>query len=188
MLRFLVLVGLACLIGVLSANYVVQGRAGLVNRTSGQWVWWPNAGSPAVDPYTRFHFVAQSRLPMSSFETFEIETAQDKSGRPLDAGCIYQLAGRIPEARWWSLASYVPGGSNGSATPEYTLSAHDVIAEDDGSVVITISNEIRAGNWIKPMGDDEFTLLLRLYNPVNGLGSAAALSGEMPSVIRQGCR
>ncbi|NNE21949.1 MAG: DUF1214 domain-containing protein [Rhizobiales bacterium] len=125
---------------------------------------------------------------MSKFETFEIETAQDKSGRPLSVDCIYQLSGRIPEARWWSLASYVPDGNAENTSPEFSMSAHDVIAEDDGSVVITISNEIRAGNWIKPAGDDEFTILLRLYNPVSGLGSAAALSGEMPSVIRQDCR
>ena len=187
MVRFLVLIGLACLVGVLSANYVVQGRAGLVNQTSGQWGWWPNAGSTAIDPYTRFHFLAQHRLPMSKFETFEVEAKLDKQGRPLDADCVYQLSGRIPDARWWSLASYVADGDNGGAAPEFSMSAHDVVSENDGSVVITISKQIRAGNWMKPVGSDEFTLLLRLYNPANSLGSAAALSSEMPSIIRQGC-
>lgn len=188
MLRFLIVVGLAGFVGVLSANYVVQGRAGLVNRTSGQWVWWPNAGSTAIDPYTRFHFLAQRRLPLSKFETFEIETAMDKAGRPLSTDCIYQFSGRIPEARWWSLASHVPEGASPRTTPNHALSAHDVITEQDGSVVISISKEIQAGNWMKPDGDDEFTLLLRLYNPVNNLGNAAVLSSEMPSVIRQACR
>ena len=188
MLRFLVLVGLACLVGVLSANYIVQGRAGLIKRTSGQWVWWPNAGSTAIDPYTRLHFLAQGRLPMSKFETFEVETAQDKAGRPLDADCVYQLSGRIPDARWWSVATYVPDGSNGAAAPEFSMSSHDVIAEDDGSVVITISREIRAGNWMKPTSNDEFIVLLRLYNPASNLGGSTALSGELPSVTRKACR
>ena len=172
----------------MSANYVVDGSAGLVNRETGQWVWWPNAGSAAVDPYTRYYFLTQKRLPISKFETVEVETKRDESGRPLSADCVYQLAGQIPETRWWSLASYVPGETGLSKLADHALSSHDVIAEPDGTVVINISQDISAGNWLKPEGDDEFTLLLRLYNPVNKLGSGAVLSNAMPRVTRQVCQ
>ena len=105
MARFLLVIGAALFIGVFSANYIVQGRAGLISKSDGQWTWWPNAGSTSMDPYTRFYFVDQGRLPDSKFETFEAEAAKDKSGRPLSADCMYALNGSMPESRWWSLAS-----------------------------------------------------------------------------------
>ena len=188
MVRYIVVIGLAGLIGVLSANYIVQGRAGLVNQTSGQWVWWPSAGSTAIDPYTRSYFLAQHRLPMSKFETFEAETTRDKAGRPLSADCVYEFTGKIPEARWWSLVSFVPDDDVADAVSDQTQSAHDVILENDGSVTISVSKEIRPGNWLNPGTSDEFALLLRLYNPVNKLGSGAAFAAEMPDVVRQSCR
>ena len=188
MVRYIVVIGLAGLLGILSANYIVQGRAGLVNKTSGQWVWWPSAGSTAIDPYTRSYFLAQHRLPMSKFETFEAETTRDKAGRPLSADCVYEFNGSVPEARWWSLVSFSPDDAVVDDVPNQTLSAHDVIAESDGSVTITVSQEIQPGNWISPGSHDEFVLLLRLYNPISKLGSGAAFATEMPDVVRRSCR
>ena len=188
MLKFLVMIALAGLAGVLSANYVVQGRAGLIKQSSGQWLWWPNAGSAAIDPYTRFHFLSQRRLPMSKFETFEVETAVDDAGQPLSTDCVYEVTGKVPDTRWWSLASYVPNEPDVQPQSDNVLTANDAVAEADGSIVVTISSDVSTGNWLRPSGDDEFTLVLRLYNPVNGLGSAAALSSDMPSVMRRSCR
>ncbi len=186
--KFLSVIALAAFIGVSSANYIVYGDSGLFKRSKGEWVWWPSAGSTAIDPYSRFYFMSQSRLPLSKFETVEVEATTDKEGRPLDADCIYQFSGRIPLSRWWTLASFAAETKSAPVDTSHSLSSHDVLFEENGTVNVIISKEIQAGNWIKPVGNDEFGMLLRIYNPINNFGGDAALSGELPSLSRQVCK
>ncbi len=188
MWKYFIVILLAAFIGVSSANYVVQGHAGLFNQTKGEWIWWPSAGSSATDPYTRFYFKSQNRLPLSRFETLEVEARSDSAGRALSAQCIYQLSGRFPQARWWSLASFDTGDHSGQISFDESLGSHEVMLENDGTVNITIAREIQPGNWIMSSGDDEFSLLLRIYNPVNNFGGGAALGSELPSIVRKVCR
>lgn len=188
MLRFFVLVGLAAVFGMLSANYVAQGNAGLFIQSQDQWKWWPNAGSATTDPYTRYYFQSQNRLPLSKFETLELEARFDEAGRELSADCIYEMRGVIPRARWWTVAAYdrenpkQPGDGNSS------LSAHDVLLNDDGQVVVQIAREPRPGNWISLRGNDAFSLLLRLYGPVYGLANRASIEEGLPAIKRVVCR
>ena len=77
---------------------------------------------------------------------------------------------------------------SGAPRQTYTISSNDVVvAEQDGSIAVNISREIRPGNWLRPNGDDEFVIVLRLYNPVSNLG-AAGLRENLPSIVRTGCR
>ena len=125
---------------------------------------------------------------MSKFEAFEAEATHDKAGRPLSSDCVYEFSGKVPEARWWSLVTFVPDDAKAPRGPNQTLSAYDVIAESDGSISISVSTEVQQGNWMNPGSDDEFALLLRLYNPINKLGSGAAFASEMPSIVRRSCK
>ena len=186
--KFIAIIIVAAVIGVSSANYVAEGHAGLFNRSKGEWNWWPSAGSTAIDPYTRFYFMSRGRLPLSKFETLELEATQDNGERALSVDCVYQLTGRIPDARWWSLASTVAGTDSEPPDDDNTIGSNDVLLDEDGTLTVTISKEIQPGNWIKPKGDDSYSLLLRLYNPVSNFGSGAALGGELPTITRQVCR
>ena len=188
MLRFFILLGLAVVVGVLSANYVAQGKAGLFSQSKEQWTWWPNAGSTATDPYTRYHFQSRGRLPLSKFETLELEARLDEAGRDLSADCIYEMRGVIPRTRWWTIAAYDRGAPEKSNDSNGSLSAHDILLNDNGEVVIEIAREARPGNWIRLSGDDAFSLILRLYGPASSLGNNVSIEGDLPVIRRVVCR
>ncbi len=154
-------IALCALIGgglglVTAARAIDTGVAG-ISTTYGQWLTWPSAGRQDEDPYTRAHFLLDGRLPISTFEATEFETAVDAAGKPLEASCTYVLEGPLPPSRWWSL--WTEPGPEGSAG----ITSQAAVLEPDGTIRVMLSPSPQPGNWVKTAGGG-YRVYLRAYS------------------------
>jgi len=139
---------------------------------NGVWVTNLEAGSAAVDAYTRLRIAITSILALNRSETLYFEATADAEGEPMTAACAYTLTGPAPDARWWSVTAY---GSDEmlihSVSERYSASAASVESAADGTITIELTPDGSGQNGIAT-GNDRFVLLLRLYNPSEGLAAA----------------
>jgi hypothetical protein len=178
----------AAFCGVYSAQALQDGQYGWLKQSVASWESWPSAGSASVDPYTRAHFVAVQRLPISRFETLEFETTNSSDGEELDAGCTYSITGRLPPMRRWSLSAYaIDQAAASAATGNNSLTSVQATYLPDGRIVITLSPNPASGNWLSPNGVGEQRLLLRFFNSTQRV-SGRILPDDLPRVERTGCQ
>jgi hypothetical protein len=153
----------------LAATWVVTSRGGMGDSVAdGPWKTSLVAGSPQSDPYTRARVALHGLFALNRNETLYYTATEDADGAKLDGRCRYQIWGRDPNARWWSITAY---GGDDYLIPNpknlYSVSATSVIRKKDGSFVVNVGGGARPGadeSWI-PAGDGRFSLTLRLYNP-----------------------
>lgn len=159
-----VLIGLA--LGVVSARGALQLGADSNSETYGGWQFSHAAGSQAADPYTRAMIATKGLLALSAREAEYFTISTDEHGRPLDEACIYELNGRQPAARWWSVTLYADDNflaRNGD-------NAHSIDATrvgNDAPWSARIS-PVRgdATNWLSSREARRgFVIMLRVYNP-----------------------
>ncbi len=137
-------------------------------------IWRTNleAGSAAIDAYSRLRIAVTSLLALNRSETIYFEASADAEGEPLTAACDYTLTGAPPEARWWSVTAYGPDDMLiHSASERYSASAASVETNADGSVTIALTPDGSGPNGIAT-GNATFALLLRLYHPAESLAAA----------------
>ncbi len=158
---------------------------------NGPWKSSLATGSAQSDPYTRARVALHGLFALNRTETIYFTASEDSEGRALDGNCHYQIAGRDPNARWWSITAY---GSDDFLIPNaenlYSISATSVARRKDGSFSIQVgglnAHQTKAdANWI-PTGEGPFTLTLRLYNP----GPDVALDpahAALPSLKKDSC-
>lgn len=176
------------LLGLITAQHAISGRYGLVAETKGAWSVWPGATSPRVDPYTRAHHLNYGLVPTNRFDTVEYEAKTDDSGRTLDEDCTYLVKGAMPQARWWSVTALASGDTaEASGDPRSGLVSGQIVYEADQSFRIAVSEELQAGNWLRPPANEELVLLLRLYSPATEV-LRQPLAADLPSIERQVCR
>ncbi len=178
----------SCAAGLVSAQQLIDGKAGLFTQTTGAWKTWVAAGTRNSDPYTRARFLTAGKLAVSRFEAIEFEARNDDEGRQLQARCSYTLSGRMPSSRWWSLSGHE---STSSAVTEATsgglLTSLDAIYDQDNRLKVAVAQDPQAGNWLVPPGSGSFVLVLRLYNPYYPAGQDR-YAGALFDIKRETCR
>lgn len=171
----------------LAATWITVWR-GAVSGAVADGPWRTNlaAGSPQSDPYTRAFVAVHGLLALGRGETIYYTAEYDDAGDRLDGKCLYVVAGRNPDARWWSITAYgpddylIPNPAN-----RYSMSDSTVLRKKDGSFEIDVGGTEGGANWI-PAGTAGFSLTLRLYNP----GPVAAIDPEhtpLPSIRKVSC-
>ena len=170
--------------GLATATQVIEGNMGSFAANSGAWRTWPAAGSPNIDPYTRGHFLAHGRLPMSTFEAIEFLATSDSEGRSLDASCNYTIAGPMAAARWWRLTARqserVEDGEDAAILSQTAL------MEANNQVRVTASAEPQPGNWLRLRDTLPLELSLTLFSPSNSIKGANA-AVLLPRIVRESC-
>ncbi|HTW34603.1 MAG TPA: DUF1214 domain-containing protein [Rhizomicrobium sp.] len=174
----------------LAATWFVTSRGDMGDGVAdGPWRTSLVAGSLQSDPYTRARVALHGLLALNRNETIYYTATEDGSGRRLDGKCRYQISGRDPNTRWWSVTAY--GGDDyliPNAKNLYSVSATSVIRKKDGSFVVDVGGGARPradASWI-PAGEGTFSLTLRLYNP----GPDVAIDPEhaaLPEIHRVWC-
>jgi hypothetical protein len=181
-----VVVGVAIGLG---ATWVVVVHGNMPGGVAdGPWKTSLVFGSAQSDPYTRARVALHGLFALNSKETLYYTATEDSDGHALDGKCRYQLAGRDPNARWWSITAY---GADDFLIPNarnlFSVSATSVVRQAGGKFAVDVGGENPAGggNWI-PAGTGSFSLTLRLYNP----GPDVALDPEhavLPSLKKVSC-
>lgn len=133
--------------------------------TDGPWRTNLAAGNPRSDPYTRARVALHGFLALNRSETIYYSAARDSSGHRLDGSCVYEISGRDPDARWWSVTAY---GADEFLIPNpagrYSVSKTTVARRPNGDFSVQVGGATGGVDWI-PLAPGRVLLTLRLYNP-----------------------
>lgn len=159
----------ACIIGIGSAWTILEGDLQFDKITLGQWEVWPLAGETEADPYTKAYLSRQGTVWMGVTEGLILTASDDRDKAQLSGRCIYTLEGKIPRGRLWTLTTEIkstpsPTQEKNRISQVHYITSNDTIWEEDGRLVITVSKKVQSGNWLQVGSDDNFNLVLRIYD------------------------
>lgn len=154
---------------------------------SGPWTAWPQAGTPAPDPYSRAQLARSGALQLGIAEGMKFVATTDSDGTRLDRACRYRIDGATPVATFWTLTPVDEAGQM-VARPDGPAGFHSgrIARAADGSVELYVSKSISPLNWLEIVGDGPFSLVLTLYDAeiFSGVSSSDT---RLPAIIREAC-
>jgi hypothetical protein len=186
---FLIFAGLSLLLGLGSADYLIDDGFALVVSRSGPWTTWISAGSHAADPYTRAHMARSGELPITSASGLTYFATTDGEGRTLRSACDYELVARPLTALWWTIAVF---DQNGALIPNkaarHAFSSESLTILSDGTQRIALAPEARPGHWLPSGAGKRLILVLRIIRPVSVTQAGDDLNPpNMPIIRRVSC-
>lgn len=179
----------ACVVGIGSAWFVLQGELKFQKVTIGQWDIWPRAADPTADPYTQAYLARLGRTWMSVTEGLAFFSNKDSNGDLYAGNCDYKLSGVIPRGRLWTLSYLeVTRSRTGSDVPFNNpsyITSDDVIWRENDLLEINISKTAQPGNWLPLQSENRFTIVLRIYDtPLTSGALDAAIKTPVIERIR----
>lgn len=175
--------------GIWSAQWALEATSGFGGLTVNNWTAYPDIQTADADPYARAHRANDGKLLLGQAEGLIFRAEHDKEGFGLDASCDYQLVGNVPPALFWTLRATplddaiwnLPGGR------PISVNAHNVLHDEDGAILISLSYNAQAGNWLALEKEGPFELKLTLIDtPTSHEQGIREL--EMPEIVRGECR
>jgi len=152
--------------GAWSVHLLLASFDGFDRLRIGQWEAFPNAGTPNTDPYALARAARRGNAALGRAEGLIFYVWHDDEGKALTSRCRYILKGSVPEARFFTLyaadKNHVPKRT-GRLLP-WELYSQDIIRDESGQMVIRVSSTAESGNWLAVEGDQEYGLLLTLYD------------------------
>lgn len=168
--------------------YSIQTNQGFGALKIGQWTAWPLAGSLEADPYTTAKVAAEGEVPLGAAEGLAFHAREDENGQLLRRECQYQLIGKTPPARFWTLAAHSEDGEMLSERPSEnkSLLSPEILRNADGSFALQVGPKLASGNWLRLTGTGPYQLILRMYDsPITS--TSGIVDPEMPSINRLEC-
>lgn len=126
----------------------------------------------------RAHIAVKGLFALRESEVLYFIASEDSDGNRLSSDHDYELVGTQPDARYWSYTMYgkdyflIP---NESKIYSFNLDNLNYISPDplnpeiagnaQQAYSIVISSDKKAGNWLPSGEEDQFHILLRMYNP-----------------------
>lgn len=164
---FIIFSGLALIMGLGSANYLIDDGFALIVSRGGPWQAWIHAGSGGADPYTRAHIAVTGQLPITSASGLTYFAESDEDGGTLSSDCDYEIVARPFNAVWWTIAAF---DEDGNLIPNkanrHAFSSKNLTILPDGTQRIVLAPQARPGHWL-PSGEDKYiTLVLRIIRPL----------------------
>lgn len=155
----------------------------------GAWTAWPDAGSAQADPYTTAKIAADGNVPLGAAEGVAFTASADGENQPLRRECSYQLLGKMPQARIWTLTAQNGDGRvliDRLERPSTVLSSN-VVWQSDETLSITSSRSHATGNWLPVDGNGPMRFVMRVYDsPVTSGAAVAEL--VLPAIKRVSCQ
>lgn len=173
-------------LGLLVTWRMLSRGAGPTRITDGPWKTSLTAGSARSSPYERAFIAVHGLFALSRSEAIYYTAGADSEGAALDGGCRYEIRGRDPDARWWSITAY---GTDDYLIPNrahrYSVSKNSIPRDADDEFRVQVGGASGGGNWI-PVAPGRFTLTLRLYNPGAGVLADPA-HAALPALKKASC-
>lgn len=176
------------LLGIFVTLAVVEHGKGFGAVEAGPWTAWPRSPSADIDPYSRAILAYSGQTPLSESDAVTFVARTDSSGEEFDPACDYVLTGKIPSARYWTLALVSPAGAPiANPADRQAFSSSELLRTSGGKFEIIISRHARPGNWL-PLGDaSKFILVLRLYDSGLSASPSTLEAADMPRLVRGRC-
>ncbi len=135
----------------------------------GPWKTNLTTGSAQSDPYHRASVAIHGLFALNPRETIYYTAGTDNDGYALEGNCRYEISGRDPDARWWSITAYGPDDFLiPNPAHRYSVSKTTVARDATGNFAVQVGGDASGDNWI-PVGAGRFSLSMRLYNPGPGV-------------------
>jgi hypothetical protein len=186
-IQWLVILGIALVIGVGSALWLIHHPPVSRGIRNGPWMTNALIGSRQANMYLRAWVARLGLFALNRTETIYFTAFTDESGEPLRAQCDYVVTGGALDTRWWSITVYgrdhflIPNNRN-----RYSYHMRNVQRDSEGRYRIHLSNRPRTGDWLPTGGQGTLSLTLRLYNPsptiYNNLETV-----NLPRIVKEGC-
>jgi hypothetical protein len=152
----------------------------------GPWKTNLAAGSAESNPYRRAFVAIHGLFALNRSETVYYTTEADSDGQALDGHCRYEIRGRSPDARWWSVTAYGPDDFLiPNPAHRYSVSKSSIRQDANGNFAVQVGGAAGGDGWI-PVGAGGFSLMLRLYIPGPSV-AADPTDAAMPAVTRVSC-
>ena len=188
LLELLLAIAIALGSGLGSAWYVVGEGWLLRTDVFGEWAAWPMGGSPDADPYSRAVLARTGQVPLAAGEGVAFFASTDSTGKPIRGECDYQMSGRAPPVRLWTLAIIDPSGDLPVNPVGRTyMRSDEILRRESGAFDITFAADARPGNWFPTPARGPYTLILRLYDTPASL-LADLKSNALPTIVRKACK
>lgn len=180
-------IAVGAVLGAASAWATLEIGGASFGERYGGWTHNRATGSRAAGPYTRAIIAREGLLALSAREALYFNLAEDQDGRPLSETCIYELAGRQPPARWWSVTLYADDGFLvQNSDHAHSIDASQIRLDSGGQWRARIA-PVRgdAAYWLSSReGRRNFSLTLRIYNPQREFRAGAE---TLPVLTRLSC-
>jgi hypothetical protein len=170
----LLLLGLGLVLGLLSAQYMMETASGAIPVAQSGWNEIRIEKSRWKSIYLVGHFLRRGQVPPPRGTRF-FARGLDDDGNSLRGDCMVSVEGKLPDSRWWFVSAAT--GSNRT-----TLDAGQAVRETNGETNIALSVAPVPGNWLVPPGGGAYELQLVLLG-VSDEAEAPAL----PRVKRLWC-
>ncbi len=174
-------------LGLSSAWVAVRSPAPIGAIAIGPWQAWPNAGTDAVDPYSRARLARTGEAPLGSGEGLALLAQTDATGAPLRGNCDYRIAGLTPPARLWTLSLET---SDGRALRNLhglsAISSDALLRTPGGAFEVILSPTPQPGNWVSTAEAPRFQIVVRLYDTTARIVTALTTLA-MPGIVRERC-
>jgi len=179
--------GLGLGLGVFSAQYAIQQGSATPAGFTGPWQSFKEINRNETNPYALAHNSNHGNLKLANFEVLYFTAVKDDENRNLSGNCEYNLKGKVPDARWWSLTIYDRRGMLIENQAErYSFNNTNILLRKDTEYSVVLAANARAGNWIPVKADEPFVVMLRLYSP--GVGSIRDINEiTFPKIERVNC-
>lgn len=180
-------VGIALLGGIASSWYMIEVGTPLTTVKAGPWTSWPAAATPTADPYTRARTARHGSLPISGTVAQVWEARTDSTGQRLRSSCDYAVSGYGLNEGWWTIAVYddhgllIPNAAN-----RHSFNKSTIMRSADGSFLVTLARDARAGNWLPTGSAGRLRLVLTLIEAGDGSGTASGAA--LPQISKVACR
>lgn len=183
--------GIVLIGGLGTSWYMVEAGSPLTTQRIGPWSAWTAAARADADPYTRAHFARTGALQLSSDVARTYVATVDSDGQKLLSSCAYGVEGREFNAAWWSITVFDDRGRLiSNALQRYAFTSDTITLGSDGTFLVSLARDARAGNWLPTGGAGKLAVMLTILDARPSLqatlqaGNAAAL----PQIRRVQCR
>ncbi len=175
--------------GIASVWYALDSNRSFGSIKIGNWIAYPEAGTPNADPYSVARRARDGELPLGQAEGLRFYAKIDSEGKSLSGRCNYTLEGNVPQARFWTLYAAGPGlaAIRSTAHRNTALHSRQLLRRQDSSFAITIGPDPAPGNWISVSVPGPVVFVLTLYD--TQVASAVTSAGhDFPGIVRADCR
>lgn len=180
-------IGVGIVLGAVSTWATLEIGRNTFGERYGAWTHNRAASFTAAGPYTRAIMAREGLLALSAREALYFSLAEDQDGRALDESCVYELSGREPGARWWSVTLYADDGFLvQNSDHAHSIDASRVRAAPSGVWLARVA-PVRgdAAYWLSSRAARrDFSLMLRVYNPDRDFRASAE---TLPVLTRLSC-
>jgi hypothetical protein len=187
---FNVLVALAIAIagGAGTVLYALDRSQSLGAVPVGPWVAYPDSGTPDADPYTKARLARSGELALAKAEGLVFTARTDSDGQNLSGRCAYEISGKLPPARLWTIRAEPVDGAVATPVGRRKLALHSLhlLRNPDRTATVSVGATPMPGNWLALRIDGGFALVMTLYDaPLAYDGEVSGL--EMPRIDRGAC-